>query len=391
MGLKFEEDTLESIVLAIKGADTLNFSLFILIYWGFVYAVINLVTSNLYNAILAGLMISILGICSLFNVVLEFCEYSIFKTHSGTRNKRRLLIIITLSLLIFLDLKGFVISGMVLEPLDFITNYLFFVLLIVPLSEGALDIITVDYKQNMQNFIGIKFDSRSEKILTYMLTTVFLTIVLAILYFALPGFEGLMRNNLILGIMCTVVPILLYLVLSRFRTSSVTSPNAREEMGLLLDHPDHIEQFQINGKMSKSGDINIVYLSELLLHIGAAGILMGFLYRAWLIHNKIENGETMEIFTIGLVVISGVVYSANKIKAMDFSGPGILSEYLFGMCALGIGGVVFAIIFNLKTGLGELNMDVAMTYFYVVQSLAIASALVMSVVGKVKRRWVKAR
>ena len=74
----------------------------------------------------------------------------------------------------------------------------------------------------------------------------------------------------------------------------------------------------------------------------------------------------MEIFTIGLVVISGMVYSVNKTKKMKFSSAEIIFEYLVSMCALGLGGVVFVIILNLKIGLGDLNMDVAMTYFYVV-------------------------
>jgi hypothetical protein len=138
--------------------------------------------------------------------------------------------------------------------------------------------------------------------------------------------------------------------------------------------------------VSRSGAENLVNFSELLLHIGAVGVLIVFLYRAWLIHNEIENGETMEIFTISIVVISGIVYFANRMHKMKFANPGIISEYFFGMCSLGLGGVVFAILFNLKTGTGFLTMDVAMTYFYVVQSIAISVALVMSVLRKIARR-----
>lgn len=389
MGLKFEEDTLETLVCAIKGIDALNFVFFVFTYWAFIYAVVSLNSGNLFNAVIAGLIISILGICSLINVVLEFGSHSIFKSMTGTRNLRRIIITIVLSLLIVLDIKAIIPSGLVLEPLDIVTNYLFFVLLIVPLSEGALDIITVDYKQNMQNFIGIKLDSKSEKRFTYILITLLMTFILSVIYFLIPAIADVLHNNQLLILVCVIIPILLYIITFKLRTSSVDYPSARDEMSILLEHPKDSNLFQIDGQVSRPGTVSLVHLSELILHMGAMGVLMGFLYRAWLIHSKIENGETMEIFTIGIVVLSGVIYSANKIKKMKFSSREIISEYLFGMGALCLGGVVFAIIFNLNTGMGFLTMDVAMTYFYVVQSIAIALALLMSAGRKVRSRLVR--
>ena len=385
MGLKFEEESLETLVSAIRGTDNFNFALFVFIYWIFIYALISLYTDNVLNAIFAGLIISILGICSLINVAVEFLEKAVIKAQSN-RNKRRIILIAGVSLLIFLDLKSYIPGGLILKLLDIITNYLFYVLLIIPLSEGALDIITVDHKQNMHNFISTRFDSKSQKKLLYGLISIFLTIILAGAYMTLPVFRDIIQNNLHVLLICIVAPVVLYIITNRFRISDITSLFAKEEALMPMKHPKNNQWYQAKIEESRPRDMNLVNLSELLLHIGAVGVLIVFLYRAWLIHNKIENGETMEIFTISIVVISGIVYFANRINKMKFADPEIVSEYFFGMCSLGLGGVVFAILFNLKTGAGFLTMDVAMTYFYVVQSIAISMALVMSGVRKIAKR-----
>jgi hypothetical protein len=209
MGLKFEEESLETLVSAVKGTDSWNFALFVFIYWTFIYALISLYTDNVFNAILAGLIISIFGICSLLNVAVGFLEWAAFKAQSN-RNKRRIILIMGLSLLIFLDLKSFIANGLILKLLDTITNYLFYVILIIPLSEGALDIITIDYKQNMQNFISTRFDSTAEKKLIYALICLFLTIVLAGAFLALPVFRDFIQNNLNLLLICIIAPVVLY-------------------------------------------------------------------------------------------------------------------------------------------------------------------------------------
>lgn len=64
---------------------------------------------------------------------------------------------------------------------------------------------------------------------------------------------------------------------------------------------------------------------------------------------------------------------------MEFTVPGTVSKYLFGLASLGIGGIVIAILFTQATGIGDFTVDTAMMLLYVAHVIGISLALIASV------------
>lgn len=106
------------------------------------------------------------------------------------------------------------------------------------------------------------------------------------------------------------------------------------------------------------------------MHIGVLIVLFVFFYRAWLLYNHEGHSEILEVVACSAIVVTGVSYSARRLRKMEFATPRTVSKYLFELTALGIGGVVIAVLFTHTTSIGEFTVDTAMMYLYIAHGIS---------------------
>jgi len=342
--MDFDEEITKSLHQFITGADTYILAGLTVMIWGTAYAIVSLATGYQLTALWVGLVLAILGMWALISILIEYIEHR-FVTYTIKKYYRSLFVTFFCAL-ILLSLYKIIPFYIILEPLDFITNYIFYVLIIPIITMEIFDIITT---KKYEYFQEIKLDAHGGHKFEYVL----LTTLTALIYGGMVILYAASTRSLDIILALLPVPILaiaLYVLIFKMKIirKENTAPN-----------------FQISLK--------------LLLHIGVTLVLFLFIYRAWLIYNHEGHAEIIEVVASSAIVITGVSYSARRLRKLEFTTPGTVSKYLYGLASLGIGGNGIAILFTQATGIGDFTVDTAMMLLYIAHVIGFSIALVVSI------------
>jgi hypothetical protein len=344
--MDFDEEITESLHQFITGADRYILAGLTVMIWGTAYAIVSLTTGYHLTALWIGLVLAILGMWALISILIDYIEHRLDISSTKFKKYYRSLFVTLLCALILLSLYKIIPFYIILGPLDFITTYLFYVLIIPIITMEIFDIITT---KKFEYFQELKLDAHGGHKFEYVL----LTMLTSLIYSGMVVLYAASTRSLDIILALLPVPILaiaLYVLIfkMKIRRKENTAPN-----------------FQISIK--------------LLLHIGVILVLSLFLYRAWLLYNHEGHSEIIEVVASSALVITGVSYSARRLRKLEFTTPGTVSKYLYGLASLGIGGNVIAILFTQATGIGDFTVDTAMMLLYIAHVIGFSIALVVSI------------
>ncbi|GEM_PF-4802937 len=343
--MHIDEEIAETIRQSIIGLDNYILVGLTIVVWGTAYAVISLIAGNYIISAWIGFTLAILGLYAILTLLIDFIEY---RSRKSLGFSCRFFIFISIYLILLLSVYRILPPDLLLKPLDIITDNLFYVLIIPLITRDILDVITVRRYGHLE---FLRVDRKSEEKLEFILLTVLIAIIYGVVVVFFINSFGNILNLLIPIPIMAVIP---YIVLK--------------------------SNFMRNRDIEFAGK----HIFKILLHIIVFFISIIFLFRAWLIYSHRAHTELLEVVAGSTIVITGVLHSARKLRDLRFTTPRSISKFLFGLTALGIGGIVIAVLLNVFAGIGESTVDMAMVRLYIAHCIGMCLALVLSIANHLR-------